>query len=136
MVALHDADVPAAAISRTMAGIHDTIVRRLIELAHDDLGAPPAPYTWLATGSYGRREPFPSSDVDSALAWEGAGDDPELRRPPCRDRPAGDGGADGGGLHSDPQGAVAGEAALHALDRGLGAARSRPGAATPTRGAA
>ena len=79
VIALHDGDVPAAAISRMMAGIHDTIVRRLIELAHDDLGAPPVPYTWLATGSYGRREPFPSSDMDCAMAWEGEGDDPELR---------------------------------------------------------
>jgi CBS domain-containing protein len=37
------------------------------------------PYTWLATGSYGRVEPFPSSDVDSALAWDGPDDDEELR---------------------------------------------------------
>ena len=26
-------------------------------------------------GSFGRREPFPSSDVDCALAWEGPDDD-------------------------------------------------------------
>ncbi len=37
------------------------------------------PYTWLATGSFGRFEPFPSSDVDSALAWDGPDDDAELR---------------------------------------------------------
>jgi CBS domain-containing protein len=37
------------------------------------------PYTWLATGSFGRFEPFPSSDVDSALAWDGPDDDVELR---------------------------------------------------------
>jgi CBS domain-containing protein len=79
VIALHDADVPAAAISRMIAGMQDTIVRRLIELAHDELGAPPVPYTWLATGSYGRREPFPSSDIDSAMAWDGEGDAPELR---------------------------------------------------------
>lgn len=36
------------------------------------------PYTWLATGSYGRFEPFPSSDVETALAWEGPDDDDEL----------------------------------------------------------
>ena len=50
VIALHDADMPAAAISRMMAGIHDTIIRRLIELAHDELGAPPVAYTWLAGG--------------------------------------------------------------------------------------
>ena len=38
------------------------------------------PYTWLATGSFGRFEPFPSSDVDCAIAWEGPDDDIELRR--------------------------------------------------------
>ena len=111
MIALHDADVPAAAISRMMAGIHDTIVRRLIELAHDELGAPPVPYTWLATGSYGRREPFPSSDVDSALAWDGPDDDPGVReraRRRWRERVVE--GLDGRRAFScDPQGAVAGK---------------------------
>ena len=80
VIALHDADLPALAISRTISGIHDTTTRRLIEIAHAELGRPPVPYTWLATGSFGRREPFPSSDVDCALAWDGPGDDPELRR--------------------------------------------------------
>jgi CBS domain-containing protein len=80
VVALHDADVPAAAISRMLAGIHDTVVRRLIELADEELGTPPVACTWLATGSYGRREPFPSSDLDSALAWEGAGEAADVRR--------------------------------------------------------
>jgi CBS domain-containing protein len=78
-VALHDAGVHAAAIGRMYATLHDSVTRRLIELAHADLGAPPVPYTWLATGSFGRREPFPSSDVDCALAWEGPDDDRELR---------------------------------------------------------
>jgi CBS domain-containing protein len=71
LIALHDAGQPVAAIGRTLSALHDSITRRLIELAHAELGAPPVPYTWLATGSYGRREPFPSSDVDCALAWEG-----------------------------------------------------------------
>ncbi len=78
VVALHDSDVPAAAISRTIASIHDTITRRLIEIEEEERGPPPVPYTWLAMGSFGRREPFPSSDVDCALAWEGD-DDPQLR---------------------------------------------------------
>jgi CBS domain-containing protein len=73
VIALHDAGVPAAAISRTISSIHDTITRHLIELAHEELGPPTAPYTWLAIGSFGRREPFPSSDVDCALAWEDVG---------------------------------------------------------------
>jgi CBS domain-containing protein len=78
VIALHDADLPVAAICRAIASVHDSATRRLIELAHSDLGEPPVPYTWLATGSFGRFEPFPSSDVDSALAWDGPDDDAEL----------------------------------------------------------
>ena len=79
VIALHDAELPPAAISRAIAGIHDSATRRLIDLAHADLGPPPVPYTWLATGSFGRIEPFPSSDVDCALAWDGPDDDSALR---------------------------------------------------------
>ncbi len=79
VIALHDAELPAAAISRAIGSIHDSATRRLIDLAHADLGPAPVPYTWLATGSYGRFEPFPSSDVDTALAWDGPDDDEELR---------------------------------------------------------
>jgi CBS domain-containing protein len=79
VLALYDGGLQTAAISRTIASIHDSITRRLIEIAHEELGPPPVPYTWLATGSFGRFEPFPSSDVDCALAWEGPNDEPELR---------------------------------------------------------
>jgi CBS domain-containing protein len=108
VIALQDADVPAAAISRMMAGIHDTIVRRLIELAHDELGAPPVLYTWLATGSYGRREPFPSSDIDSALAWEGDGEDTEVRKRLAAVARRVVEELTAAGFRIDPQGAVAG----------------------------
>jgi CBS domain-containing protein len=79
VIALHDAELPPAAISRAIGSIHDSATRRLIDLAHAKLGSAPVPYTWLATGSFGRFEPFPSSDVDSALAWDGPDDDQELR---------------------------------------------------------
>jgi CBS domain-containing protein len=107
VIALHDADVPAAAISRVMAGIHDTLVRRLIEFAHEELGAPEVPYAWLAAGSYARREPFPSSDVDSALAWDG-GDDSALRSRFAAIAECVAQGIEACGLRSDPQGAMAG----------------------------
>ena len=80
VIALYDSGLPTGAICRAIASMHDTVTRRLIEFAHRDLGPPPVPYTWLATGSMGRFEPFPSSDVDSALAWDGPDDDRELRR--------------------------------------------------------
>jgi CBS domain-containing protein len=78
VIALHEAELPAAAISRAISSIHDSATRRLLDLTHADIGPAPVPYTWLATGSYGRFEPFPSSDVDTALAWDGSEDD-ELR---------------------------------------------------------
>jgi CBS domain-containing protein len=79
VIALSDAELPAAAVSRAIGSVHDSATRRLIDLAHADLGPPPVQCTWLATGSFGRFEPFPSSDVDSALAWDGPDDDRELR---------------------------------------------------------
>jgi CBS domain-containing protein len=78
VIALDDAGVPAPVISHTIASIHDTITRRLIEITQEELGPPPVPYSWLALGSFARREPFPGSDVDCALAWDG-GDDPGPR---------------------------------------------------------
>jgi CBS domain-containing protein len=43
-----------------------------------------APFTWLSLGSVARREAFPSSDQDSAIAWQGEGDDPAVREPLTR----------------------------------------------------
>jgi CBS domain-containing protein len=80
VIALFDAGLAPGSISRAIASIHDAVTRRMIEFAHQELGRPPVPYTWMATGSFGRFEPFPSSDVDSAIAWEGPDDDPEIRR--------------------------------------------------------
>jgi CBS domain-containing protein len=80
VIALHEAGLSALTICRMIASIHDTVTRRLLELAHEELGPPPVPYTWLALGSFGRREPFPGSDVDCALAWD-AGLEPDPREP-------------------------------------------------------
>jgi CBS domain-containing protein len=78
VIALHDAHVAAPTISRVIASIHDSATRRLIELARADLDVPAVPVVWLALGSFGRREPYPGSDGDSALVWRGP-DDPEVR---------------------------------------------------------
>jgi CBS domain-containing protein len=48
----------------------DALTRRLVELAVTEAGDSPAPFTWFALGSLARREAVPSSDVDSALAWQ------------------------------------------------------------------
>jgi CBS domain-containing protein len=75
IVALHDARVAAEHVAAIRSVVLDALTRRLIELAVTAAGDPPAPFTWFALGSLARREAVPSSDVDSALAWqdEGAG---------------------------------------------------------------
>lgn len=71
VIGLYDARVAAADIAGITAVVIDALTRRLVELSIAELGAPPRPLTWLALGSLARREPVPSSDVDSALVWVG-----------------------------------------------------------------
>ena len=73
---LHDTRVAPAQVAAIMALLVDALTRRLIELGIERHGAPPAPFAWLALGSMGRAESAPSSDLDSALVWEGDDDDP------------------------------------------------------------
>ncbi|MFC4942473.1 putative nucleotidyltransferase substrate binding domain-containing protein [Pseudonocardia sp. GCM10023141] len=75
VIALHDAKVAAADVAGITAVVVDALTRRLVQLAIDELGPPPRPLTWLALGSLARREPVPSSDVDSALVWVGPAND-------------------------------------------------------------
>ena len=76
VLALHDAQVAPLQLAAIIAAFADAITRRAIELlAPQDL----PPLSWFATGSLGRREAFPASDVDSALAWEGADEDERPR---------------------------------------------------------
>jgi CBS domain-containing protein len=74
IIALHDARVAAEQVAAIRCVVLDALTRRLIELAVAETGEPPAPFTWFALGSLARREVVPSSDVDSALAWQDSGD--------------------------------------------------------------
>jgi CBS domain-containing protein len=69
VVDLHDGGAGARQISAIMAAVMDAVARRLVELRLPDEALPP--FAWLSLGSYGRREPAPSSDIDSGLAWQG-----------------------------------------------------------------
>ncbi len=71
IIALHDARVAAEHLTAVRSVVLDALTGRLAELAVRAAGPPPAPFTWYALGSLARREAVPSSDVDSALAWEG-----------------------------------------------------------------
>jgi CBS domain-containing protein len=70
VIALHEAQVAPGQLCAIIAAFADAITRRALELLSAEHGELP-PLLWLATGSLGRHEAFPSSDVDSALAWEG-----------------------------------------------------------------
>jgi CBS domain-containing protein len=79
VIELHDAQAPAVQVSAVWSVVVDALTRRLIELAVVEAGEPPAAISWLALGSLARREGAPSSDVDSALAWQGDGSEPAVR---------------------------------------------------------
>jgi CBS domain-containing protein len=106
VIALHGAHVAPDVISRVITTVHDALTRRLIQLAEDTLGPAPAPFTWIALGSFARREAYPSSDQDSALVWAGE-DSPEtgawLRR--LAERVVA--GLEACGIPACPQGALA-----------------------------
>jgi CBS domain-containing protein len=63
------------------SAIVDTIVRRAIKLTfaeHPELSIDA--FTWLSLGSNGRREATPSSDIDSAVAFDDAVGEGEIER--------------------------------------------------------
>jgi len=64
----------ATAIAGFLARLNDALLRRILELAEADLGAPPAPYAWIVFGSEGRMEQTLLTDQDNALVFaeEGA----------------------------------------------------------------
>jgi CBS domain-containing protein len=78
VVGLHRAQLTPFHVSDVVSAVTDALVRRMIELAIETEGPPPAEFTWMALGSHGRREPVPSSDVDSGMAWRGAPEDDPL----------------------------------------------------------
>jgi CBS domain-containing protein len=74
-VSLHDAQAGPVQASAVISNLADSLTRRSIELSISALGPPPCPFSWVALGSHGRREPVPGSDVDSALAWDSDDED-------------------------------------------------------------
>lgn len=79
VVALFDAGLAPAQISAVAATVVDALTRRLFDLAVAGLSPAPAPVSWLALGSLGRREAVPSSDADTGLVWHGDDTDPAAR---------------------------------------------------------
>jgi CBS domain-containing protein len=107
IIALHDARVAAEHVAAIRCVVMDALTRRLIELAVAEAGEPPAPFTWFALGSLARRETVPSSDVDSALAWQDSGDGADAGDYVARVARAVDEGLRACGLRPDEHGASA-----------------------------
>ncbi|MFC3851058.1 DUF294 nucleotidyltransferase-like domain-containing protein [Corynebacterium hansenii] len=62
-----DRGVSADEISRLLTVTADAVTRRLLDMAEDEFGAPPVPYSFVVLGSQGRREMGMASDQDNAL---------------------------------------------------------------------
>jgi CBS domain-containing protein len=69
VIALHRAELAPSQVSEVISAVADALVGRMIDLAVESQGPPPAEFCWMSLGSHGRREPVPSSDVDSGMAW-------------------------------------------------------------------
>ncbi len=69
LVGLGDAALPGGSVSRIHATIADAVVMRMIELAAGAEAELKVLPIWIATGSHGRRELAPASDLDSGLTW-------------------------------------------------------------------
>jgi CBS domain-containing protein len=67
-VALADAGVPALRLAGLLGTVRDAIMRRLIAI-DADAGTTAARCSWLVLGSSARSEPFPDSDIDTAVVW-------------------------------------------------------------------
>lgn len=59
-------------IGRIVATLHDAAARRVLEVAQEALGPPPADYAWIVFGSEGRMEQGLLTDQDNALVHGGA----------------------------------------------------------------
>ncbi|MFX0544057.1 DUF294 nucleotidyltransferase-like domain-containing protein [Roseovarius sp. S1116L3] len=57
-------------VTRMITDIADVVTRRLLRMAEDEFGPPPAKYLWLACGSQGRQEQTGVSDQDNCLILE------------------------------------------------------------------
>lgn len=57
-------------LGQAVTSVCDAVTRRLLEFALDELGPPPVPFAWIATGSQGRGELSLRSDQDNCLILE------------------------------------------------------------------
>lgn len=67
-VELVDSGVPAARVGGLLAAVREGLLRKLVQL-NAPADAHGSSCAWFVLGSTARREPLPSSDMDTAIAW-------------------------------------------------------------------
>ncbi|HNS14916.1 MAG TPA: DUF294 nucleotidyltransferase-like domain-containing protein, partial [Syntrophorhabdaceae bacterium] len=55
---------------KIISELNDKMVKRVIKLSEEALGAPPVPYAWLGLGSEGRKEQTLLTDQDNAILFD------------------------------------------------------------------
>jgi CBS domain-containing protein len=66
------AGADVAQVSRLTTAVSDALTTRLVQLALEELGPPPAAFAFMALGSAGRKEQTLYSDQDNAIIYENA----------------------------------------------------------------
>ncbi|MEM7226973.1 MAG: putative nucleotidyltransferase substrate binding domain-containing protein [Pseudomonadota bacterium] len=74
LVDLVESGAAAHSVGHIVTSICDAVTRRLIGMAEAELGPPPVPYVWLASGSQARQEQTGVSDQDNCLLLDDAYD--------------------------------------------------------------
>jgi CBS domain-containing protein len=65
---LRDNGIPARHVGAVHAALVDAVLRRVLAIRADPVFAE-VRHSWILLGSLARREPLPSSDLDTALIW-------------------------------------------------------------------
>lgn len=66
-------------LGRMISALNDLVLERLLVLLQEELGPPPARFSWLLLGSEGRKEQTLRTDQDNALVYEDVSD-PQKRQ--------------------------------------------------------
>lgn len=78
---LMDASARPRLVTNMLTSICDAATERLIQLAIDDLGPPPAPFAFIGMGSQGRQELTLLTDQDNGILFAPGGQvDPQTKR--------------------------------------------------------
>jgi CBS domain-containing protein len=75
-----DAGVLVRQVLATRAVLVEALLRRLVDIQAGAWDGPPQHVTWFVLGGLGRREHFPGSDIDTAVAWQDGDDETQVLR--------------------------------------------------------